>query len=418
MKHTYIVSTLTMLLLCSGLSARQLDYRTFIRLVSDSNAALIAERYNITDADAAVLAARATYDPDVSFTYSNNQDWNLLMGQTYEVGLEYTVPLAPVRGRRVSAARAERLMAIALVQDYLRTLLSDAASAYADAWLAGRVEALSRERSTAMAVIARNDSLRLCRGETGAMAARQSALQATQALNDYQIARAAARSALARLSAFIGGRAVTSLPEELPRADVDFAAGLSELSLDSLTARALAARPDMQAARLATELSTRQLALVRAQRAPEVTLSAGYVHANQVLNVDAPAPAYDGFSVGVALPLKFSGANRGETVRAKTAVLKSQSQTDAAQQQIRAEVAEALNLYLASGSVLRSFDSSILASARSLVESSRLAYVSGDVSVFEMLAAEQTYNDLVGSYHQALADRFRAEAGLRAAIGL
>lgn len=73
-------------LCCSAKASVLPDYETFLQKVASQNTAYLAEKYAIDIALAGEQAARVFRDPELSFSYGNNQDWNLQMGQTFDVG--------------------------------------------------------------------------------------------------------------------------------------------------------------------------------------------------------------------------------------------------------------------------------------------------------------------------------------------
>lgn len=389
-----------------------ITFEAFLRLVAERNLELKSQRLEVAAAEADIHTARLMNDPNVSFTYSNNDDWQMLMGQTYEVGLDWSFSLSALRARRVRAAKLGLGVAEARTEAFLLRLRADAAGAYADAWLACMTEELLHDSYNGLQTIARNDSLRLQRGEITQADAAQSRLEAISAKNEWLQAHAARINALAGLSLMTGGLAIDDTWAELPEQEL-----IAE-PLDSLIAHAVAVTPELRAARLGAKQAAEELRVVKAESAPELTLSAGYVHSREVRNELAPAPAYDGFSVGVALPLSFSAANPGVRARANAARLQADYRADQAEIATRTAVVRAYNNYLAALRALASYNDEILNDARLMIEARQRAYLSGETTIAELLSARLTYNNLRTAYLQARAACFMSEAELRAAAGL
>lgn len=408
--HNFLL--LNTLLMCSTLHAEGYDYDLFLRSVAENNTQYLAEQYNIDIAVARQQAARVFNDPELSFDYGNNQDWDLQMGQSYELGLSYTLPLAPVRQSRKQVAADEQAMTESVVRDYYCRLRAEASEAYASAWLAGKEMKLAADNHELMLRLAQSDSIRLATGDINRADALQSSLEARQAESDYLRAEAAYHNALSLLSTYIGGKRIDSVMDITATHILPPAATIAEL-----TERALEARADLKAAEIGKRLSANNLRLVKAERAPELTLNAGYVHSTRVLNEEAPAPMFDGFSVGVSLPLKFSSLNKGERRAAEYELQQAELQYRAAEEQIRADVEQAYRSYKAAEIVASRYDATLLNDAQLILESRLAAYTSGDSGLLELLAARQTYQTILTDYYTAIAEAFVASTNLLRAIG-
>ena len=68
-----------LLLWGAALQAQEIGYEDFMRQVAERNAGYLAEKYNVEIAVANTQAAKVFNDPELSFGYSNNQDWSMQM---------------------------------------------------------------------------------------------------------------------------------------------------------------------------------------------------------------------------------------------------------------------------------------------------------------------------------------------------
>ena len=401
------------LCLCPGLLAAQtVGYREYMQAVASDNATLLAEKYNVDIAAANLQAARVFNDPELSLAFSDNQERTLMMGRSFEAGLSYDFSLGGVRQARIGVAATEQELSEAALADFFRQLREEATVAWADAWAARERERISRSTSETLDRVASADSLRAAVGEIRRSDAAQSALEAITQKGEWMQARADYRNALSVLSLLAGGLPVGELSEQdLPAADVPYAVGeLMEIAEQS--------RADLKAAELSHTLSQKNLALVRASRAMELGLELGYSYNTEVRNEIAPAPAFNGVTVGVTIPLKFSSLNRGERAAAEASVAQAERYLQAARQQVRSEVLQAWNAYEAACEVAEHYASDIVSGARSILEGMEYAYSRGDVSLLELLTAVRTYNDVALSAAEAQAARLAAAAHLRAALGV
>ena len=410
MKRLTINLMIITALCCSAKASVLPDYETFLQKVASQNTAYLAEKYAIDIALAGEQAARVFRDPELSFSYGNNQDWNLQMGQTFDVGLAYTIPLGGERAANIGAAKAEVEVTRAAVADYLRNLRQQAAEMYAMAWLAIQSEQVHHTTYLIMSEIARGDSLRLSVGDTDKATAMQSQVEANLCFHQWQNALVEKQNALADLS-LISGETLTGIADSiLPIVPLPTA------SLEELQQRALANRADLIRALAEKTLTQQQLRVIKAGQHLELTLEAGYTHAMRVRNEEAPAPPFDGFSVGFSLPLKFSSANKGIVRQAKEQVKQAEMNVQALQQQILTEVQQAYYAYAVKSRLMPTFTRT-LADAAQVLHQRTQGYHKGDTSLLELIAARTAYNELYQTYLTDVADAFIAQATLATAIG-
>lgn len=402
-----------LLLWGAALQAQEIGYEDFMRQVAERNAGYLAEKYNVEIAVANARAAKIFNDPELSFGYSNNQDWSMQMGQSYETEISYTMSLGNVRGARMKVSMTEQQIAEKAVADYLCNLKAEAATAYAEAWCAAAKEKIMYDAYSNMLKIAAGDSLRLSAGEVNATDALQSAMEAKRMKNDWLSSVSEAKNAFTRLSSYAGGIAVSGVQDMLPGTSVTV-----DKSLSQLQEIALDNRCDLHVALLSKQLSENNLKLVRASRSMEISLNAGYSYNTEVRNEIAPAPKFHGFSAGVSVPLKFSSANKGEVMAAKAAVLQSEKALEAAELQIRSEVSMAYESYQTAENILDTYASSILEDAKTILENRVFGYKSGDSRLFELLEAQRAYDEVLISFMEAQRDVFVSYAELCRAMGL
>lgn len=385
----------------------------FLSLVAEKNAGYIAEKYNVGIAEANLQAAKVFNDPELSLGYSNNQDWNLRMGQSFETGLSYSMSLGNVRGARIKVAKTEMSVAEEAAADYFRNLKAEASAAYAEAWVAMRKAEIFHNAYVNMSRVASGDSLRLAAGDINVTDAMQSAMEARRVRSEWLTSVSESRNALAALSSFVGGIDILSVTEDL------MAQALApETSLIDLQKAAEENRSDLRAADLSRKLSEDNLRLVKASRAMDITMNVGYTRSSEVRNEIAPAPRFNGVSAGVTIPLKFSSANKGEYIAARTAALQNDKLYEDAVVRVKVEVEQAYNSYVASLEIMNNYAGSIVDDAKKILDNRMFGYAKGETGLLELLEAQRSYNDVMSSYIEACADFFRARVEVDRAVGL
>lgn len=406
-----IINISVCVLLCLSVQAQTVTYDGFMKAVAEKNVSYLAEKYNVDAAVANVQAAKVFNDPELSVTYTNNQDWKLQMGQSVDVGLSYSLDLVGVRKNRIRVAKTEKEMTEASVAAFLASLRLEASRAWAEAWKLRESCRMMKESVDDMMQIANSDSMRLSVGDIGRIDATQSRLEAKTLKGELCLMEAEYRNALMTLGTLCGGEKFSDMEEgDLRFREIGYSA-------DAIMNMAEASRADLKAAELGKTLSENNLKLVKATRSFEMGLSLGYSYSNTVYNVVAPAPSFNSVSVGVSIPLKFSSFNKGELNAARSQVAQSQRYYEAACLQVRTEAAQAYNSFLASCTVMEKYDTSILGEAREIAEARKEGYLKGESSLVELLSAQQTFRDVMQGYIDACANRYSCLAALEQATG-
>ncbi len=399
-------------MLAWSLQAQTTTHEQYMQTVVEKNVSYLAEKYNVDIATANLQAAKVFNDPELSVEYGNNQDWYMQMGQSLDLGLSYDLDLGGVRRARIRTAKTEKEMAEVSIAAYLSNLRLEAAQAWSEAWTLQQSCKVLEESVEDMMQIAKSDSIRLSVGDIGRTDAMQSKLEAQTLEGELIALKAEYANALMALSFMCGGAPVTALADEnLPQR-------LLPYTEEEVCRLAETNRADLKEAELSHTLSENNLKLVKASRRMEMNLSLGYSYNTEVRNEIAPAPKFNGLSVGVAIPLKFSNLNRGERRAAESQVYQSQKYYEAALMQVHMEAAQAYNAARAATEVLRKYNDNMLKDAREIVESRKVGYQKGETSLIELLAAQQTYRDVMQAYIEACSNEYLCQAQLTFAMGI
>ena len=408
MKKTISASALCLLTLISA--AQSVTYDQFSRLVAEKNIGYLAQKYDIDKSEASLQAARVFNDPELSVTYGNNQDWDLQMGQSVEVGLSVNPDLAGVRRARIAVAGTENELTKASVAAYLTNLRFEAAQAWAEAWQLRESCAVLEKSLADLEQIAQSDSLRFSLGDISRADAMQSRLEAQTLKGALATMRADYVNALSTVSVFCGGQSIDDISGNLSS---DFPVPPES----EITSLAEINRADLKAAQLSKTLSENNLKLLRASRAFELGIDIGYSYNKEVLNEIAPAPRFNGLSVGVTIPLKFSSFNKGEVHAAQADILQSEKYYEQACLQVRSEASQAYKSLVAAVSVRSQYTDSILEDTEDIMRARKTGYLKGESSLVELLSAQQTYFDVMQSYINACCNSFLCMARLEQATG-
>lgn len=406
------IGAILMLLAVSGqLAAQNLDYASYIQRVMEHNAGYRAAQLELPIAQSELKQARMFNDPTVSFTYGNNSDWDIAMGQSAELEVSKSFSLGKRRSR-MNVAKENIKVQEAGLQDYERNLRADATVAYLAALLARETAQISQDYADNMQTLYHSDSLRHSRGDLSEIDVTQSRLESTVAQQECIAAQAAYRNALARLDWMMGDptRGTQEVGGALTRQH-------TLVDLQQLLQTCAAQRPDIIQAHHQAEAAERELRLTRIERIPDIDLSVGMSHSTRVRNEEAPAPPFNGYTIGVSLPLPVSTLNRGEVQAQQYRVQQASSEAEAARHTAQVEVMEAYNDYVAAMTRADAYSTEIIEQARQVLDGKMYAYQRGETSLLEVLNAQHLYLDIQQEYSNSLYECMKCWVELNRSIG-
>ncbi len=321
----------------------------------------------------------------------------------FDVGIGYLFERGKKRQHRLDAARDQTAVTESLVADDERTIIGTVAQQFvavllADANLQLAIQLLDSYRHTVGISEEQNKA-----GGMSKVDLLKIKLQTLQFENDVKSARIAKVQALALLRQMIGF-------DSVPR-DFDVNGTLSyqplPLKVEDLEARALSARPDLQAARRAITAANSQVALARANGKQDLNASFDYGHVNAA-NIG---------SFYFNIPLAIFNKNQGEIARTQYVLTQSQFQERAAEQQVLTDVRNAYEQLLNAQDVLQLYDNGYLQQAKDALDITQFSYQHGAASLLDFLDAERSYRSTELSYRQAVAAYMTNLEQLRLAVG-
>jgi len=166
------------------------------------------------------------------------------------------------------------------------------------------------------------------------------------------------------------------------------------------------------------EVSEKNLNLLKANRAFEFSLEAGYSYNSIVKNEIAPAPEYNGVSAGISFPLKFSGLNKGALRAADLAVKQSQTAYEETELQITSEIIQAYNNFVAQNKKIERYNQGLVEDAGKILEGRIYSYQHGESGLIDVLNARRTYSELKLNHIEALFEYTAALIELERAAGI
>lgn len=166
------------------------------------------------------------------------------------------------------------------------------------------------------------------------------------------------------------------------------------------------------------EISEKNLNLLKAERSFEFSIEAGYSYNSIVRNEIAPAPAFNGISAGISVPMKFSNINRGQVKAAEMAISQNAVLSRESELEIRTEVVRAFNKYTAQRQKVGHFNLGLIGDAQRILTGKIFSYQKGETNLIEVINAQRTYIDLQLDYIDALFEFTASLIELERAAGI
>jgi len=386
-----------------------IDYSTFINQVKENNLSYAAERLNIDIADAELQAARVFNDPRLSLEYGDNEvlpqpsDSSRFMGRSISVELSKTITIGS-RKAAIDLARSEKELTEALLEDFFRNLRADATIAYIEALKQTELFKIKQQSCNNIRALAEADSIRFAHGDINETDAIQSRIEAEAAENELIQANADLNNTYATLALWTNAFSVDAIP--LPTGKLKPVR--KEYEQSALLQTALNNRADLAAALKNSEVAARRLKVTKAAQNPEFDLSVGYNYNTEAKNSIAPAPRFNGVSVGVSAPLKFSNLNKGALRSAEMRRKQTELTYRQVEIEVQTQVINSLRQYQASISKVDAYENGLHNKAKEVLNARTGSYAQGETSRLEVLVAQNTYDDLQSAYIETIAGNLKA----------
>jgi len=393
-----------------------------IRLAEERNPSLDAARQQILAAEADVTTARRRPNPVASVAsagYNGDPaDAGFFSKQELTVQVEQELELAGRRRLRSEAAGASAGAARSALDERSRQLRFDVQRTYFQLVLA-RLDAELARASLAEIdqVIAINRS-RYQQGEVSGGELRRLEVERLRFSGDSLQAELATRNSRSALLALLGAARFDQPLEPtdtmavavgqsggVSRSDASAAGALTDVA--ALTGQALAARPDIAAARQEQARAAAQVGLQTALRTPNLSIAAGFRR-------DFGS---NGLAWGVTVPLPLLDRNAGGIARASAESRLADDQLREREIAASLDVQQAVDLVDISRARVAELERDYLQKAREARDAVLAAYRAGEGDLLDFLDAQRAYRDVQRAYNRALFDLRLSVFQLDAAVG-
>ena len=372
----------------------------------EHNLQLLAKRFDLSIAEAKILTAQMHPNPVLSLG-ADHLDWlgtgydanNGAGPSEYSLRSDFVLEGGGKREARIEVAELARQVTQIQLKDAARQLILDVDNAFVEVLLARGNLAVAQENRSAFGRIVRISKERVRTGDLSRVELMRTQLAELQYDNSVILSQAHLRTAKQKLL-FLMGR---------PRgAEVDFEVegGLPRPPLTT-------AVPEMET--IALRQRPDYLALVRDQGRAQaaVRLEEANGKPNYLVGMEyrrQQGLAGRGNSIGVffSLPIPVFDTNEGEIERARRESEQIVAQSKALEAQIHQELASACQLYEAAEKTVRQIETHMLTQARQVLDTMEYSYRGGHATLVELLDAQRSYNDIMLSYNEALAEFARS----------
>ena len=395
------------LLLCAKFTAsaqmagatreRTIDYKSYMEEVLKQNIGYAAEKLNISVAEANIKAAQIFNDPELSVEYADNDDNRMQMGRSYSAEISKTFSFGK-RQANIDLAKSEKELTDALLEDYFHALRAEATLAYFEAVMQTELFRVKQQSCKSICDLARGDSIRYRLGEITQVDALQSGLEAGISRNEVIQMRTELHNVYSSLGLWLGefNSETLLIPEnKLVMSERTF-------NTEELLQIALNNRADLAAAMKNADVARKALKVTKRERNMDFDVALGYNYNTEVRNQEAPAPQFNGVTVGVAIPLKFSNFNRGAVLAAEHLAQQAELNYRQAELEVQTSVIQSLRQYKSLLEQVKNFENGLLQDAKTIIDGKMYSYERGETSLLEVLNAQRTHDELHVNYIDTL----------------
>jgi outer membrane protein, heavy metal efflux system len=384
-----------------------------VREALTRNLSLLAEKYNLSVAEAAIITARLRPNP----VFSAGWDYLDLLGtgfngsngggpSEYNFRTDFLLERGGKREKRIDLAEKTLNVTQAQFLNTTRLLILEVQSGCIEVLLAKAGLLLAQDNLKSFTGLVEVNTARVAAGDLAEVELVRSRIAALQYQNAMLQADSRLRAAKTRLQTLLGR---ASFNPDFDVADELKAAG-EPPSLEILRSQALQSRPDLIALRRDRERFASDLTLQQAQRKIDYTLGAQFHR------------QYDnatGSSLGLFLsvPLPLYNRNQGEIERARKQMEQAEARVKAMESDIRTEVENSYLQYATARDLLDNIERNMLAQAREVRETTEYSYRRGEASFVELLDAQRAFNDTIQSYNEARTELMRSIYLIESATG-
>lgn len=366
-----------------------------VSIFLQQNLQIVAARYDVDIVEAEKLTAKLRPDPQLSVSAADIPlvfSPSVFKPQTYDYGVSQTFELGGKRQKRIDAANADSALAHAQFETVMWQMTNDVKRKFYTVLLARSQLELSRENQKTFGEIVDRTNEVFKLGEISGLDVQRLEVEKFKFDTDVANSERDYELALRDLRFSLGG--------DYKAMDVEVAGAIDyyqtyDLLLSDLRDKALAARPDLKAAKLSETAADASIRLQNAQRIPDVTVGAG------IEQVPAGGSTYN---VGFSVPIPIFNHNQEE--RAKAQIQKMKAQNDQLQltNQVLSDVDKAFVAVEIQKRRVDLYKNGVLTKVNNIQTLTEFSLKAGESSILELLDAIRTRRDTLSGFYQTIFD--------------
>jgi cobalt-zinc-cadmium efflux system outer membrane protein len=370
-----------------------------------SNLNLIAERYNLSVAEAKIITARLRPNPVLTvegdhlpLLGTEFNSINMAGPPEYAVRTDFILERGGKRDDRIAVAENNKEAVRAQLQNTIRLLVLDVQNAFVDVLQARDNLNLARENLDAFTQIVGINQTRVRTGDLAEVEFLRTQLAQLQFENSVRQAELRLTTAQAKLRLLIGRKR----DDPAFQAVGDLRKDAVPLNRELLRQQAVKLRPDLQAVVYDQARSAAELRLQIAQGKVDYTVG-GEARRQQGL-------AGTGNSLGLffSTNLPVFNKNQGEIERARQEQQQLVARYRALEASIDNDVDVAYAQYELARNTVERIEGTMLNKARDVRQITDYSYRRGEASFVEFLDATRAYNETIQTYNEARAEYARS----------
>ena len=377
------------------------------------NFLLLAAKYRISEADAAIIQAKLYPNPNFSINQGMyNQDtrkWFDLSstGET-AVSLQQVIILAGKRNKQIDIARINSQISVYEFYDLIRTLRYELRSSfYSLYFLSEPIAVYDREIESLKTLIdaytAQYNKGNIAFKDLARLQALQFSLQNERLDLLKQVAEKQTNLGL------LMGDSISLPIKPVPDSGFVNRIDVSSLNYLELVDSALVNRYDLKAANAQVQLNQTNFSLQRSLRVPDLTVGANYDRAGSyVRNFNA---------LSLAIDLPFWNRNQGNIKMAQSQIEESRQLQSQAELQVRADISKAYKQLLETDKLYRTVSLQFTPDYEKLLDGIIKGYQNHTISLLEFIDYYETYKNSKLEYNRLQNNRLDALENLNLATG-
>ncbi len=358
------------------------------------NFQVIAARFDIDTAEAEKLTARLRPNPEVSVGFQGlplNLTGNPITEQQYSYSISQAFELGGKRDKRITVANANAEVARAQFEIVLWQLTNDLKRKFYAVILDKSLLDLATQNEATFEEVVKHTSELVQAGEVSGLDLTRLEVEKLKFDTDLANAQRDHEVALRDLRVTLGGDYRTMEIAAVGTLDPE----AYDFSYPELRDKALAARPDLKAAKLSEQAADESIRLQDAQRIPDLNLAAGI---NQVPGGTST------YTYGVGITLPVHDRNQGERAKARIEKEKAQNQEHLVTNQIVSDVDKALVAFEIQKHRVDLYSTGVITKVKNIQDLTEYSLKAGESSILDLLDAIRTRRETLATFYQTLFD--------------